>query len=159
MRIFGCQIPLYFSIIPHQRRTIVIPVDGHSQSVGAQRPDKTLQEILRHRQALLRAQNQVERQTHHRDKGNSRGHPQEDLEVCDRPLSHLFLQIFDPASKVDEDEEKKADPEKQNQKGQVFNQVTQSGNISRQLAQSANQKIHSFESTISASKIKYSNLP
>jgi hypothetical protein len=75
--------------------------------------------MLRHRQTLLGAQNQVERQAHHRHKRHYRRRPQEYLEVCDRPLPHLFLQIFDPAPKVHEDEEKKADPEKKNQKGQI----------------------------------------
>jgi hypothetical protein len=90
--------------------------------------------MFRHRPALLGTQNQVERQTHHRDKGNGRCRPQEYLEVCDRPPPHLFLQIFDPAPKVHEDKEKKSDPEEKDQKGQIFNQVAQSRNISRQLA-------------------------
>jgi hypothetical protein len=90
--------------------------------------------MLRHRSGLLTAQNQVERQSYHQDKGNGRRRPQEYLEVCDRPLSHLFLQIFDPTPKVDEDEEKKSDPKKKDQKGQIFDQVAQSRNISGQLA-------------------------
>ena len=77
--------------------------------------------MLRHYTELVGTQNHVERQAHHRDKGNGRRRPQEYLEVCDRPLPHLFLQIFDPAPKVHEDKEKKADPEKQDEKGQVFN--------------------------------------